>query len=58
MSSNMTNKERFFLNLKITKAVRARKRILAENPVSTEAIDELNTTIKTLEDSLKEPADA
>ena len=50
----MTNKDKFFTNLKITLAVKKRNKLRKMSPVSDAAISNLDSTIKRLETSLKE----
>lgn len=52
----MNNKERFFLNLKITKAVRRREKLKNALPPNSPALVYIDEKIKNLENSLKAPA--
>lgn len=52
----MNNKERFFTNLKITKAVRRREKLKKQLPPNSPALVYIDANIKNLEDSLKESA--
>jgi hypothetical protein len=54
MPKSMTNKDRFFVNLKITRAVRKRDRFMKSTSFSDVSLDAMNTEIKRLENSLKE----
>lgn len=56
MPASMTNKDRFFVNLKITKAVKRRENIKKKLPLNSPALVYIDANIKNLEDSLKEPA--
>lgn len=51
----MNNKERFFKNLKITRAVRRREKMKKVTPPNSPALVYIDANIKNLEDSLKEP---